>query len=241
MSEFYDIVPLSPMRKVIAARMMEARRTIPHFRLTSTLDVDALLELRRALREADPSVPFSLNDLLIKACAGALVEVPAVNIQWAEEGIHQYRTADISVVIALEGGGLSTPIIRGAESKSIARISQEVRALSARAAQNALKMHDIIGGTFSISNLGMYGVDSFDAIINPPQCAILAVGAAKPRVLVSGEGERHVGMAMTVTLSCDHRVIDGATGAQFLAALRERIEAPQRLAECMHDPATGRA
>lgn len=228
MTEAYTVAPLSPIRRIIAARMTEAKRTIPHFRLVADVEVDALLGVRKQLREQDPDARLSLNDLLIKACASALMDTPALNIQWVDGEIHQYRTADISVVTAIEGG-LSTPIIRSAESKTIWEISREVKALTARAAKNALKMHEIVGGSFSMSNLGMYGVDQFDAIINPPQCAILAVGAAKPRVVVSAERETRIATILRMTLSADHRAIDGATGAAFLAALRHRLEDPTQL------------
>jgi pyruvate dehydrogenase E2 component (dihydrolipoamide acetyltransferase) len=229
MTEAYIAIPLSPIRRAIAARMVEAKRTIPHFRLAADIEFDALIGLRRQLRENEPATSLSLNDLLIKASAAALMDVPAINIQWAENEVHQYRTADISVVTALEGGGLATPIVRRAESKSIWEIAREVKELAARAAKNALKMDEIVGGSFSISNLGMYGVDHFDAIINPPQCAILALGAAKPRLLVTPQRETHIATVLTVNLSCDHRAVDGATGAQFLSALRRHIERPEHL------------
>lgn len=230
MDEGFTVKTLSPMRKIIAARMAEAKRTIPHFRLTVEIDVDALLELRRRLRAKHSDTTPSLNDFLIKACAGALMETSAINIQWMEGEIRQFRTADISVVTALEDG-LSTPIVRNAEHKTVWEISREVRELAARAAKNALKMHEIIGGSFSISNLGMHGIDQFDAIVNPPQCAILAVGVAKPSVIVSAEKEMRIANVMRATLSADHRAIDGAVGAAFLARLRERIEHPQCLCD----------
>ena len=225
-TEPFLAIPLSPIRKVIAARMSEAKRTIPHFRLTRELEVDALMARREQVRAEQPELRVSLNDLLIKACASALMEVPALNIQWSEHELHQYRSADISVVMALEGGGLSTPIIRRAESKSVFDICREARDLAARAARNALKMEEILGGSFSISNLGMYGVDQFDAIINPPQCAILALGAAKARLVVAPNGGTRVATLMTATLSCDHRAVDGVTGALFLQALRKYVEQP---------------
>ena len=229
MAEPFTITALSPLRKVIAARMSEATRTIPHYRVVADIEVDALLKVRQELRnesrEGGAKANLSLNDLLIKACAAALMDTPAVNVQWVDDEIHRYHTADISVVIAVEGG-LSTPIIRCADTKSIWEISSEVKELAARAAKNALKVQEIVGGSFSISNLGMYDVDRFDAIINPPQCAILAVGAAKPRVVVSSQGEMRVANVMTATLSCDHRAIDGAMGAAFLTALRQRIGRP---------------
>ena len=225
MNEEYRVRPLSPMRKVIAARMSEAKRTIPHFRLTAEIEVDALLARRTKLREARPGVSLSLNDLLIKACAEALMDVPEVNVQWAENELHQFASADISVVTAVEGG-LATPIVRKADAKSVWEISAEVKELAARAARNELKMQEVLGGSFSISNLGMYGVDEFDAIINPPQCAILAVGAARSRCVPWRGLEPHVATVMRMTLSADHRAIDGVVGARFLAALKGRIEAP---------------
>jgi pyruvate dehydrogenase E2 component (dihydrolipoamide acetyltransferase) len=216
------------MRKIIAARMSEAKRTIPHFRLTAQLEIHALVELRKDLLATYPEAKLSLNDLLIKACAMALIDEPAVNLQWAESEIRQYSTADIAVVVSVVGG-LSTPVIWGANSKSIFDISREVKDFAARAATNTLTMKEISGGSFSISNLGMFGVDQFDAIINPPQCAILAVGAAKTRATMNEKNKRHVATRLTVTLSCDHRAIDGAAGAKFLSALRARVEQPGHL------------
>jgi pyruvate dehydrogenase E2 component (dihydrolipoamide acetyltransferase) len=228
MGEGYVVVPLSPMRKVIAARMTEAARTIPHFRLVADLNVDALLGLRRRLRDSRPDERVSLNDLMIKACSLALQETPAVNIQWVEGVIHQYSAVDISVVTAVDGG-LSTPIVRGVQAKSVFDVAREVKELAARAASNSLRMNEILGGTFSISNLGMYGIDQFDAIINPPQCAILAVGRAKPALIGETAGESRVAMVMRVTLSIDHRALDGAIGAEFLSALRRHVEQPDQI------------
>jgi len=226
MADAYTARPLSPLRRAIAARMIESKQSIPHFRVAVDLEVDALMHFRRELRERNPEVSVSLNDVLIKACARALMDVPAVNIQWAGTEIREYRSADVSVVMALEGGGLSTPIIRAAESKSVCELSREVRELGRRAARGALRMDEILGGTFSLSNLGMHGADRFDAIINPPQCAILAVGAATPRVVVTDERTTRIATMMTATLSCDHRAIDGATGAKFLSALKHHIAYP---------------
>jgi pyruvate dehydrogenase E2 component (dihydrolipoamide acetyltransferase) len=230
MVEGYSVTTLSAIRKVIASRMTAASQTIPHFRLGADIQVDALLALRRALNDRFPETPLSINDLFVKACASALMEVPAVNIQWAATEIRQFQSADISVVTALPSGGLSTPIIQGAESKSLWEISREIKNLTARAARNSLKMNEIVGGSFSISNLGMYGVDQFDAIINPPQCAILAVGAAQSRAIVSNDCESRIARMLRVTLSLDHRAIDGATGAAFLRSLRSRVEQPEPLA-----------
>jgi pyruvate dehydrogenase E2 component (dihydrolipoamide acetyltransferase) len=225
MNEDYRVTPLSPMRRVIAARMSEAKRTIPHFRLTTEIEVDAVLARRTELRQARPGIALSLNDLLIKACAEALMDVPEVNVQWADNELHQFASADISIVTAVEGG-LATPIVRKAEAKSVWQISSEVKELAARASRNELRMEEILGGSFSMSNLGMYGVDEFDAIINPPQCAILAIGAARPRCVASRDLEPRVATVMRVTLSADHRAIDGVVGARFLVALKSRIEAP---------------
>lgn len=224
-AEDYIVRPLSPMRRIIAARMSDAKRTIPHFRLMSDIGMDGLLARRTELCEARPGTALSLNDLLIKACAQALMDVPEVNVQWAENELHQFASADISIVTAVEGG-LTTPIVRKAQAKSVWQISAEVKELAERAGRNELRMEEILGGSFSISNLGMYGVDEFDAVINPPQCAILAIGAAKPRCVVSRDGKQSVATMVRVTLSADHRAIDGVGGARFLAALKGRIEAP---------------
>jgi pyruvate dehydrogenase E2 component (dihydrolipoamide acetyltransferase) len=228
MKEDYVVRPLSPMRRIIAARMSEAKRTIPHFRLTADIEVDALLARRRELREARPGTALSLNDLLIKACAQALMEVPEVNVQWVEDELRQFASADISIVTAVEGG-LATPIVRKAQAKSVWEISAEAKELAARATRNELRMDEILGGSFSISNLGMYGVDQFDAVINPPQCAILAIGTATARGVASRNLEPCVATVMRVTLSADHRAIDGVAGARFLAALKGRIEAPLKI------------
>jgi pyruvate dehydrogenase E2 component (dihydrolipoamide acetyltransferase) len=157
-----------------------------------------------------------------------LIEVLAVNLRWAENEVHQYRTADISVVMTIRGG-LSTPVVRSAESKSVWSISHELKELASRAENNALRMDEAFGGSFSISNLDMHNVDQFDAIINPPQCAILAVGTAKPRLVLSEDRNVRIATVMCVTLSADHRVIDGVTGARFLAVLRTRLEQPALL------------
>lgn len=230
MAEPYSVVPFSPLRRVIAARMSEAQRTIPQFRLLADIEVDALLALREQANAAECSRKITLNDCLVKACAGALLEHPEINCQLVGEEIHQYFDADISVVVAVPGG-LAAPILRGANHKSVAEIAIEMRELIARAAAGQLKMHEILGGSFSISNLGGYGVDQFDAIINPPQCGILAVGRVKPRAVVSGNGETRFAQVMRVTLSLDHRVIDGVAGAKFVATLRRRLEHPQALFE----------
>jgi pyruvate dehydrogenase E2 component (dihydrolipoamide acetyltransferase) len=224
--EGYTATKLSSMRKAIAARMTEAKQTIPHFRLVADIEVDAILDLRKELNARHANARLSLNDMLLKACASALMDVPAVNVQWIEGEIRQFHAADISVVTAVEDG-LLTPIIRGAESKTTWQISDEVKELTSRAARKGLRMEEIFGGSFSVSNLGMYGVDEFDAIINPPQCAILAVGQAKPRLLVGENCKPRVAMVLRATLSVDHRVLDGVIGAAFLSALRLRLEQPR--------------
>lgn len=228
MAESYTATPLSALRKVIAARMTEATRTIPHFRLVSDLSMDALLALRAQANANNPTSKLSINDCLIKACAAALAQHPALNIQLVGDDVHTYHDADISVVIAVEGG-LATPVIRGANRKSLWEIAAEVKHLTDRAMRKQLRMEEILGGSFTISNLGAYGVDEFDAIINPPQCAILALGRVGPRMVVSEEGSASIASVLRATLSVDHRVIDGTTGALFLATLRQTVEQPSAL------------
>jgi len=226
MEQPYTVVPLSPLRKVIAARMAEAKRTIPHYRLMVDIEIDALLRWRDRLIDTRSNARISVNDCLIKACAGALMEHPAVNGQLVDNEIHRYHDADISVVVAVEGG-LSTPIVRAANTKSVHQIASEVKDLAARAARGQLKMQEVAGGSFSISNLGMHGVDQFDAVINAPQCAILAIARAKPSVTVSEGGEMRVATMLRATLSVDHRAIDGTAGAAFLQRLRQIVEHPE--------------
>jgi len=227
MTPDYHVIPLSPLRKIIAARMTEAKHSIPHFRIAADIEMDAVLSVRKQLNADDPENSVSVNDFIIKACAAALMERPAINIQLIGNEIHQYQQADISVVIAVDGG-LSTPVIRNANGKSVQDIAAEVKTLAARAAAGQLKMDEIMGGSFSISNLGMYGVDQFDAIINPPQCAILAVAGAKPQPVVKNN-ELGIATVMRVNLSLDHRAIDGAMGAEFLAVLRDKLQHPEAL------------
>jgi pyruvate dehydrogenase E2 component (dihydrolipoamide acetyltransferase) len=222
----YTALPMSALRKVIAVRMSEAKRTIPHFRLVIDVAMDALLALRERLNAAHAQEKSSINDCLIKACAASLMEHPMLNSQLVDEEIRQFHHADISVIVAVEGG-VASPIVRAADTKSVREIALEVRALAARASQGQLRMNEIIGGSFSISNLGAHGIDQFDAIINPPQCAILAVGCVRPRVIVTEHGATAVAKLLRATLCVDHRVIDGATAARFLATLRRTIEQPQ--------------
>lgn len=223
----FDVIPLTPLRQIISSRMLMSKQTIPHYRVAVDIEVDALLNLRKAINEENPNQRVSLNDFTIKACATALMQMPSLNVQFVNNEIHQYHDADISVVIAVEGG-LSTPVIRKANEKSVRQIASEVKDVASRAASGRLKMAEITGGSFSISNLGMYGVDQFDAIINPPQGAILAVGSAKPQAVIK-DGSIAVANMMRVTLSADHRAIDGANGAQFLTVIKELLQCPENL------------
>ena len=206
---------LTSMRATIARRLGESKQTIPHYRVSTDLDADALLARRRAL--ADTGVRVSVNDLLLEAVARALVRHPRVNAQFDGNEVLEFGQADVAVAVATDSG-LITPVIRAADGKPVERLAAESRDLAARARAGKLTREEITGGTFTVSNLGMYGIKSFDAIINPPQVAILAVGAAEPRPVVR-DGALAVGTRMTVTLSSDHRVVDGAAAAAFLAML----------------------
>ncbi|MEB0206065.1 2-oxo acid dehydrogenase subunit E2 [Pseudomonas sp. CCC3.1] len=221
-----DVLPMNGMRKAIAARLQASKRTAPHFRLQADLDLEALLALRSEINASAPAIKLSVNDLLIKACALALIKVPDVNVQFDEErqAVLRFADADISVAVALPAG-LITPIVRQANRKSLSSISEEMLSLVTKAKAGNLKPEEFQGGTFSISNLGMLGVSQFDAIINPPQGAILAIGAGEQRV-VAHNGQAAVRTQMTVTLSCDHRVIDGALGATFLKELKRLVQTP---------------
>lgn len=219
---FVDI-PLTGMRKAIARRLTESKTTVPHFYVTADCRVDALLELRGKVNEAGP-VKVSLNGFVLKAVAGALVEVPEANSVWNGESIRRFDSADIAVAVAVDGG-LLTPVLRGVDRLPISAIAAEVADLAGRARDGKIKQQELEGGSFSVSNLGMYGVTEFSAILNPPHSGILAVGAAVQKPVVSG-GALEVGTVMTVTLSADHRVIDGAVAAQWMAAFVRRIENP---------------
>ncbi|MCG8562011.1 MAG: pyruvate dehydrogenase complex dihydrolipoamide acetyltransferase [Hyphomicrobiales bacterium] len=225
----YEVVPHDNMRKIIASRLTEAKQTIPHFYLSIDCELDALLAARRRLNAMSPddgpkTFKISVNDLVIKAMAMALQKVPAANATWTNEGILRHKTSDIGVAVAIEGG-LFTPVIRHAEVKSLSEISNEMRDLAERARNRRLAPHEYQGGTTSISNLGMFGIKKFDAVINPPHASILAVGAGEKRPVISGD-EIKVATMMSVTLSCDHRVIDGALGAELLDAFKGFIEEP---------------
>ena len=222
----YDILRMSPTRRAIARQLTLSKSTIPHFYLRMPANVDALLALRAELKRAEGSAP-SVNDFLIRAVALALMAVPDVNVQVHGDQIHRFRDADISVAVAADKG-LITPVIRAAQTKSVQRISAELRAVIERARAGKLRADEIEGGSFTVSNLGMFGVDQFDAIINPPQGAILAIGAARLCPVERGGG-LSVAQVANFSLSCDHRAIDGAVGAAFLKELTALIETPQRL------------
>jgi len=228
----YEEVPLDGMRRTIAARLTQAIQTIPHFYLTSDVEIDRLIKLREeanigALKDKDgnPAFKLSLNDFIIRALALALQRVPAANAAWAGDRILRFKHADIGIAVALDGG-LITPVIRSAETKSVSAISAEMKELSARARDKKLKPSDYQGGSAAISNLGMYGVREFSAIINPPHATILAVGAARRQAVEKPDGGVAFASVLAVTLSCDHRVLDGAVGAELLAAFKAFIELP---------------
>ncbi len=220
----YTEVPVSTMRATIARRLVSSIGPVPHFFLTTEIEMDRAAELRRSLNELDPELKISVNDLIIKVAAVALMQHPAVNASFQEKTIRHYESADIGVAVAVEEG-LITPVVRGAERKGIGQISREVRELAERARARRLKPEEYTGATFSVSNLGMFGIDEFTAVINPPEGAILAVGAMQPKPVVR-DGEVVVRQIMRVTMSCDHRVIDGATGAKFLQTFKKILENP---------------
>jgi pyruvate dehydrogenase E2 component (dihydrolipoamide acetyltransferase) len=224
--------PLGGMRKTIAARLTQATQTIPHFYLTADVEIGALIRLREEVNAAAPkdkagnaTFKLSVNDLVIKAWAAALQRVPAANAVWAEDRILRFQQSDIGVAVAIEGG-LITPVIRQAEAKTLSAISNEIKALAARARERKLKPNEYQGGSSTISNLGMYGVREFAAVINPPQATILAVGAARRQAVESADGGVGFASVMSVTLSSDHRVVDGALGAELLAAFKQFVEQP---------------
>jgi pyruvate dehydrogenase E2 component (dihydrolipoamide acetyltransferase) len=228
----YEEVPLDGMRRTIAARLTQAIQTVPHFYLTADVEIDRLIKLREEAnfgapkdKDGDPAFKLSLNDFIIRALALALRRVPAANAAWAGDRILRFKHADIGVAVALDGG-LITPIVRSAETKSVSAISAEMKGLSARARDKKLKPADYQGGSAAISNLGMYGVREFSAIINPPHATILAVGAARRQAVEKPDGGVAFASVLAVTLSCDHRVLDGAVGAELLAAFKSFIEQP---------------
>ncbi len=222
----YDLIPLDGMRKTVARRMTDSFRDVPHFPLTIDLEIDGLLSSRAKINAMleKQGVKVSVNDLVIKAAAVALKQVPEANASYSPEGIAMHHNADIAMAVAIEGG-LITPIIRKAETKGLAQIAVEAKDLAERARTRKLKPEEFQGGTFSVSNLGMFGIKSFGSIINEPQGCILSVGAGEPRPVVKN-GQLAIATVMTVTLSCDHRVVDGATGARWLQAFKALIEDP---------------
>ena len=223
----YDEIPLDGMRKTIAARLTEAKQTIPHFYLRRDIQLDALLKFRGDLNKQleGRGVKLSVNDFIIKACALALQTVPAANAVWAGDRMLQLKPSDVAVAVAIDGG-LFTPVLKDADAKSLSALSSEMKDLAARARDRKLAPHEYQGGSFAISNLGMFGIDNFDAVINPPHGAILAVGSGVKKPVVGKDGELTVATVMSVTLSVDHRVIDGALGAELLKAIVENLENP---------------
>ena len=228
----YEVMPHDGMRRVIAERLTQSKQTIPHFYLTLDCRLDHLLAARERINAAAPkegprAFKLSVNDFVIKALALALQHVPAANATWTAEGMLRHRHSDVGVAVAVEGG-LFTPIIRHAELKTLGEISNEMKDLAARARKRRLAPHEYQGGTTSISNLGMYGITSFDAVINPPHATILAVGAGEKRPVVAGD-KIEIATLMSCTLSCDHRVVDGAVGAELMNAFKALIEDPVRM------------
>lgn len=226
----YTEIPLDGMRRVIAARLTEAKQTIPHFYLRREVRLDALLSFREELNRqlSARGVKLSVNDFIIKACALALQAVPAANAVWAGDRVLQMQASDVAVAVAIEGG-LFTPVLQDAEVKSLSQLSAQMKDLAKRARDRKLAPQEYQGGSFAISNLGMMGIESFDAVINPPHGAILAVGAGVKKPVVSASGTIEVATMMALTLSVDHRVIDGALGAELLAAIVSNLENPMAM------------
>lgn len=220
-------IPLSGMRRTIATRLVESKQRSPHFRVVMDVEIDALLVARKTQNDESSDVRISINDYLIKACANALLEVPECNVQFDGQVIRRYRNAHISVAVALDSG-LISPIVRDANTKGLAAIAKDMQSLTTKAREGALSADEYQGGTFTLSNLGSYGVKQFDAIINPPQVAILAVGAGEQRTVVR-DGKATIATVLTLTLSSDHRVIDGALAARFLGVLKGFLENPETL------------
>lgn len=220
----YRDEPASEMRRTIAKRLITSLGPVPHFFLTTEIEMDRAAEMRRAINELDPELKISINDIIIKVAAAALMQHPQVNASFQDKVVRYYEHADIGVAVAIDEG-LITPIVRAADQKSLGEIAAEVRDLAARARNRKLKPEEYLGASFSVSNLGMFGIDEFTAIINPPEAAILAVGAMSPKPVVRNN-EIIVRQMMRVTMSCDHRVVDGATGAKFLQTFKKILENP---------------
>lgn len=223
----FDRRRLSMMRRSIAERLSRAKREVPHFYLRADVDMTPLIALRAGRKGMPADLRWSLNDAFVRAAALALREVPALNVEFADDHLRQYHCVDVAIAVAV-ADGLVTPVVRDADRRSLAALAVETRALAARAREGRLQPGEYTGGTLTVSNLGMHGVREFAAILNPPQAAILAVGAVEPRPVVRGDSVI-IAQACTVVLSCDHRVVDGAVAAAFLAALRRFLESPQAL------------
>uniref|UniRef100_UPI00399A660A dihydrolipoamide acetyltransferase family protein n=1 Tax=Roseovarius halophilus (ex Wu et al. 2025) TaxID=3376060 RepID=UPI00399A660A len=226
----FEEVTLNGMRKTVAARLTEAKQTIPHFYLRRDIQLDALLTFRGKLnKQLEPrGVKLSVNDFIIKACAQALQTVPDANAVWAGDRILKLAPSDVGVAVAVDGG-LFVPVLKDSEQKSLSALSTEMGDLATRARDGKLAPHEYVGGSFAISNLGMFGIENFDAVINPPHGAILAVGAGVKKPVVGADGELTTATVMSTTLSVDHRVIDGALGAQLLAAIKDNLENPMTM------------
>ncbi len=226
----FEEVKLNGMRKTVAARLTEAKQSVPHFYLRRDIQLDALLKFRSQLNKQLESkgVKLSVNDFIIKACALALQSVPDANAVWAGDRTLKFSASDVAVAVAVDGG-LFTPVLQDAEKKSLSALSAQMKDLAGRARDGKLAPHEYVGGSFAISNLGMFGIDNFDAIINPPHGAILAVGAGIKKPVVGTDGELAVATVMSTTLSVDHRVIDGALGANLLNAIKENLENPMMM------------
>jgi len=223
----YRDEPASEIRKTIAKRLVTSLGPVPHFFLTTEIEMDRAAEMRKGINALDPDLKISINDIVIKVAAAALIQHPAVNASFQEKFVRYYERADIGVAVAIEEG-LITPVIRSADQKSLSEIAAEVRELAERARSRKLKPEEYTGASFSISNLGMFGIDEFTAVINPPEGAILAVGAMTAKPVVR-DNEIVIRQIMRVTMSCDHRVIDGATGAKFLQTFKKILENPMYL------------
>ncbi|MDG0989831.1 MAG: pyruvate dehydrogenase complex dihydrolipoamide acetyltransferase [Yoonia sp.] len=223
----HEEIKLDGMRKIIASRLTEAKQTVPHFYLRRDINLDGLLKFRSQLnKQLEPrGIKLSVNDFIIKACALALQQVPEANAVWAGDRTLQFEKSDVAVAVAIEGG-LFTPVLQDADTKLLSALSSEMKDLASRARDRKLAPHEYAGGSFAISNLGMFGIDNFDAIINPPHAAILAVGAGTKKPVVGADGELAVATVMSTTLSVDHRVIDGALGANLLNAIKDNLENP---------------
>jgi pyruvate dehydrogenase E2 component (dihydrolipoamide acetyltransferase) len=226
----YEEIPHDSMRKVIARRLLESKQTIPHFYLTLDCELDALLALREQInaaapqKDGKPAYKVSVNDFVIKALALAMIKVPDANVSWTEGAMLKHKHADVGVAVSIPGG-LITPVVRKAETKTLSAISNEMKDFAARAKARKLKPEEYQGGSTAVSNLGMFGIKDFSAVINPPHATILAVGAGEKRVVVKN-GAPAVATIMSVTLSTDHRAVDGALGAELMAAFKQLIENP---------------